>query len=185
MLVVAHAAVVRLRRVLGGTLVFGFVVHAIVGGLARDGHRRRAVQRGPVRGTWLAHVTGCCSRRRRDVGNYAFVALIAALLRCRRAATGGCRSVTALPILYLAAFVWENLLVTEPATTRLILLGALLVVLMIARPQGLLGTHEGRDRMMADARRCSSWRASSKAFGGLPVDQRPRPARRTRARSSA
>ena len=43
------------------------------------------------------------------------------------------------PTLYLAAFVWENLMVPNPGPTRYIVLGALLVVLMIVRPNGLLG----------------------------------------------
>jgi ABC-type branched-subunit amino acid transport system permease subunit len=37
------------------------------------------------------------------------------------------------------AFVWETRLAAEPAVTRLLLIGTLLVVLMIVRPQGLLG----------------------------------------------
>ena len=46
-----------------------------------------------------------------------------------------------MPTLYLAGFVWENLLLQNiVGPTRLILLGALLVGLMNARPQGLLGT---------------------------------------------
>ena len=46
-----------------------------------------------------------------------------------------------VPTLYLAAFVWENLLLANiVGPTRLILLGAMLVVLMAARPQGLFGT---------------------------------------------
>jgi ABC-type branched-subunit amino acid transport system permease subunit len=46
-----------------------------------------------------------------------------------------------VPVLYLAAFVWENLLIQEVAgATPLILLGAVLIVLMNARPQGLFGT---------------------------------------------
>jgi len=56
------------------------------------------------------------------------------LLRGRR------RLAALVPVLYLAAFVWENRLVDEPSITRILLLGALLVVLMNARPQGLLGT---------------------------------------------
>jgi len=36
--------------------------------------------------------------------------------------------------------VWENVLAPNPATTALILFGAMLVVLMTTRPQGLLGT---------------------------------------------
>ena len=45
-----------------------------------------------------------------------------------------------IPTLYLASFVWENRLVIEPSITRLILIGVILIVLMNARPQGLLGT---------------------------------------------
>jgi len=45
-----------------------------------------------------------------------------------------------VPPLSLTAFVWENRLVVEPSVTRLLLIGALLIVLMNARPQGLLGT---------------------------------------------
>jgi len=45
-----------------------------------------------------------------------------------------------VPTLYLAVFVWENRLVFEPSVTRILLLGALLIALMNARPQGLLGT---------------------------------------------
>ena len=44
-----------------------------------------------------------------------------------------------MPTLYLAAFVWETRLVGEPSITRQLLLGALLVVMMLARPQGLIG----------------------------------------------
>ena len=44
-----------------------------------------------------------------------------------------------IPILYLLLFVWETRLSQEPSVTRLIFVGTLLVVLMIFRPQGLLG----------------------------------------------
>ena len=53
---------------------------------------------------------------------------------------GGRRLVALVPTLYLAAFVWEERLVAEPSVTRFLVLGGLLVVLMAARPQGLLGT---------------------------------------------
>jgi ABC-type branched-subunit amino acid transport system permease subunit len=42
--------------------------------------------------------------------------------------------------LYWVAVVWENVLAENPAVTALILFGALLIALMQARPQGLLGT---------------------------------------------
>jgi ABC-type branched-subunit amino acid transport system permease subunit len=41
--------------------------------------------------------------------------------------------------LYLFAFAWETRLATEPAVTRILVVGMTLVVLMITRPQGLLG----------------------------------------------
>jgi ABC-type branched-subunit amino acid transport system permease subunit len=41
--------------------------------------------------------------------------------------------------LYLLAFAWETRLATEPAATRILVVGIVLVVLMITRPQGLLG----------------------------------------------
>jgi branched-chain amino acid transport system permease protein len=53
---------------------------------------------------------------------------------------GWWRSVTFVPVLYLAAFVWENVLVVQPAVARYILIGAMLVALMASRPQGLFGT---------------------------------------------
>ena len=44
--------------------------------------------------------------------------------------------------LYLFAFSWETRLVLEPAATRILIVGVTLVVLMIVRPQGLLGKAE-------------------------------------------
>jgi hypothetical protein len=50
------------------------------------------------------------------------------------------RTVLLPPLLYLVMFVWENLLLEHVnGPTKLILLGALLVALMNARPQGLFG----------------------------------------------
>ena len=44
--------------------------------------------------------------------------------------------------LYLFAFAWETRLAVEPAATRILIVGTTLVVLMIVRPQGLLGKPE-------------------------------------------
>ncbi len=41
--------------------------------------------------------------------------------------------------LYLFAFTWEARLASEPAVTRVLLVGLTLIVIMIKRPQGLLG----------------------------------------------
>jgi ABC-type branched-subunit amino acid transport system permease subunit len=65
------------------------------------------------------------------------IVLLIAMVRMRRALW---RTILMVPTVYLAACVWESRLITEPSITRLILLGAILIVVMNARPQGLLGT---------------------------------------------
>ena len=72
-----------------------------------------------------------------------------------------------IPTLYLAAFVWENRLVVEPSVTRLILVGVILIVLMNARPQGLLGN--ARVEIVVDVRELLELNGVSKRFGGLTV----------------
>ena len=52
---------------------------------------------------------------------------------------GWVRLAVLVPVLYLAAFVWENVMLAKPEPTRYIILGVLLIALMIARPSGLLG----------------------------------------------
>ncbi len=52
---------------------------------------------------------------------------------------GLARWIALVPTLYLAAFVWENVLSKQPDVTRFILIGAMLVGLMIYRPSGILG----------------------------------------------
>jgi ABC-type branched-subunit amino acid transport system permease subunit len=74
-----------------------------------------------------------------NLGNAGFVLLIAAVIGLSEL-RGVARTLLLAPTLYLAAFVWENRLVAEPSVTRILLLGALLIVLMSWRPQGLLGT---------------------------------------------
>ena len=73
------------------------------------------------------------------IANVCFVLLILAILLLT-IVQGWWRWLALIPTLYLAAFVWDNRLVVEPSVTRLILIGVILIVLMNARPQGLLGT---------------------------------------------
>jgi ABC-type branched-subunit amino acid transport system permease subunit len=73
------------------------------------------------------------------IGNVAFIILVFVVLGLTLL-RGWARYLAMIPTLYLAAFVWENRLVIEPSITRLILIGVILIVLMNARPQGLLGT---------------------------------------------
>jgi ABC-type branched-subunit amino acid transport system permease subunit len=64
------------------------------------------------------------------------VCLLIALVQLQ----GRWRTLLLVPTIYLAACVWEARLVAEPSITRQILIGAVLIVMMNARPQGLLGT---------------------------------------------
>jgi ABC-type branched-subunit amino acid transport system permease subunit len=52
---------------------------------------------------------------------------------------GWWRIVLLVPTVYLAAFVWENVMLAKPEPTRYIVIGVILVSLMILRPNGLLG----------------------------------------------
>ena len=63
------------------------------------------------------------------------VCLLIALVQLR----GRWRTALLVPTIYLAACVWEARLAAEPSITRQILIGAILVVMMNSRPQGLLG----------------------------------------------
>jgi branched-chain amino acid transport system permease protein len=128
----------KLAAVLASLVGFGYAFHAIVAAVWPAGTKGqaaggdaigRAVQSWVIRPEHNATL----------IGNYAFVGLIAAVLALTLL-RGLWRTVFLVPTLYLAAFVWENRLDFEPSVTRLILLGALLIVLMNARPQGLLGT---------------------------------------------
>jgi branched-chain amino acid transport system permease protein len=71
-------------------------------------------------------------------GNVAFLLAIAMVLGvCRLKGTP--RHVLLVPTLYALIFTWETRLVYEPSVTRMLLFGALLVVMMNLRPQGLFG----------------------------------------------
>ena len=74
----------------------------------------------------------------RWVAPVSYVGLVALAL-CLTLVRGWTRIALLVPTLYLAAFVWENVMLPHPESTRYIVLGALLVAMMIARPQGILG----------------------------------------------
>jgi len=52
---------------------------------------------------------------------------------------GLARLILLVPTLYLAAFVWDNVMVANPEPARFVVLGLILIALMIVRPSGLLG----------------------------------------------
>ncbi len=72
-------------------------------------------------------------------GNVLFVLLICALVALVRL-KGVVRLIAAVPTIYFAACCWEARLSVEPAITAEIMIGGILIVMMAARPQGLLGS---------------------------------------------
>jgi len=132
----AYRLSVRFGVVLGATIALGFVVHAIasaisgstVGGPANgggwliDGLRHWVVIPSSL-GPW------------RPITYIGLVATVLLLTLVR----GWVRTALLVPTLYLAAFVWENVMLAKPEATRFIVIGSILVAVMVARPSGLLG----------------------------------------------
>jgi branched-chain amino acid transport system permease protein len=124
--------------VLVGTIAFGFAVHAIVGAVWSRGTAGHT-QGGGTFGRALDHWVLLPTHADRIAGWAYFALIVAALVLTL--VRGWWRVVVMIPTLYLAAFVWENKLVEQVSgATRLILLGALLVVIMNVRPSGIFGT---------------------------------------------
>jgi len=126
-----------LAVVLAGTIGLGFAFHAIM-----DAAWPRSTQGAPNVGGWVGRALDAWNLHPTNpamIGNIAFVFLVLAILLLT-VLHGWWRWLAMIPTLYLAAFVWNNRLVVEPSITRLILIGVILIVLMNARPQGLLGT---------------------------------------------
>jgi branched-chain amino acid transport system permease protein len=141
----------RLVGVLAGTAAFGIAVHAIVAALwPRGVHGLVSISgtdfsKGGWLGWalrhWLVLPANTYEVGRYTIFNFGFVLLIGLVLALT-VVRGWVRWLLLVPTLWLAAVVWETRLVEEGAgPTRFLLLGAALVVLMAARPQGLLGTH--------------------------------------------
>ena len=128
----------RLAGVVTATVALGFALHAIVGAAWSAGTAGEPAQGGVIASGIDAWVV-LPAEEQRTIGSFAFVALIVAVLALTRL-RGWHRLALLPPTLYLGAFVWENRLVFEPSITRQLLFGAVLVVMMAARPHGLLGT---------------------------------------------
>ena len=73
-------------------------------------------------------------------GGVIIVLLLAVLLRSRLGENWF--NILLGVTIYMFAFSWETRLAVEPSATRILIVGATLVVLMIVRPQGLLGKAE-------------------------------------------
>jgi branched-chain amino acid transport system permease protein len=139
----------RLAAILGGVAAFGVVVNTIVAattergtdGLLNTGPETYE-EGGPLGWLirhWLALPGGTYEIGSRTWFNIALVGLIGLIL-CMTLVKGWVRDTLIVPAVWLAGFVWETRLVLEASgPTRFLLLGAILIVVMVARPQGLLG----------------------------------------------
>jgi len=128
----------RVGAVVGGIVGLGLVTRLLVEAVAPSWAGGRVVEGGRLAPTikeWVV-IPGSGHGR---FGSFAYVALVVAIL-ILTLVRGWLRTALLVPVVYLAAVVWENSFVEEPAVARWILFGALLMGLMILRPQGLLGT---------------------------------------------
>jgi branched-chain amino acid transport system permease protein len=126
----------RLAAVLAATVAFGLAAHAIAQAISAS-----AVASGPQSGGWIADALRdwvIVPANPQTPGNWGYVALICMLIVLVQVSSRW-RTVLLVPTIYLASFVWETRLVVEPAITRQLMIGAILIVMMNARPQGLLG----------------------------------------------
>ena len=126
----------RLAAVLAATAALGFAAHAIAGAISA-----KAVAGGPQSTGWIATALRdwvIVPANPEVAGNFGFVVLVCLLIALVQV-KGRWRTILLVPTLYLASFVWETRLSVEPAITRQLLIGAILIVMMNGRPQGLLG----------------------------------------------
>jgi branched-chain amino acid transport system permease protein len=119
----------------GGTLVFGFAVHEILGKI--DSSWVAGEKGGGFAGV-ADHWVVAPEHLARWIQPTSYIGLIVAALLLTML-RGRLRLVLLVPTLYLAAFVWENVMLAKPEPARYIVLGLILIGLMILRPNGLLG----------------------------------------------
>jgi branched-chain amino acid transport system permease protein len=141
-LIVGVGALFRKSRVkmvvaVASTIALGFAVHAIVDAVWPRGTSGQVTDGGYLTGAikdWVLLPTH--PNRLAIYGYLALIVLVITIVQLK----GWWRVAVVPPTLVLTAFVWENLLVQQPAVTRYVLFGVLLIALMATRPQGLFGT---------------------------------------------
>lgn len=127
----------HLAAVLAGIVALGFAAHAIAAAISSA-----AVAGGPGTGGWIGSAVRHYVIVPADpatYGNILYVVLICALVLLVRV-HGARRLLAVIPTVYIAACCWEARLSVNPSITTQIMIGAILIVTMAARPQGLLGT---------------------------------------------
>jgi ABC-type branched-subunit amino acid transport system permease subunit len=127
----------RWAAVAAGTIVFGFVVRLLAEQFWERGVS--GVTPGLARVDRIVDGWVLVPSSPDGLAKVSYLLLVAGVLALTLL-HGWWRSAAFVPVLYLAACVWENVMVVQPAVARYILIGAMLVGLMASRPQGLFGT---------------------------------------------
>jgi branched-chain amino acid transport system permease protein len=123
---------VRMLWIFVGVLVTGFITHAIGAAIWPHALSDNSFLGGVGRAFMVTLVNPS------GPGDVGFILLVVGLVVAVQV-HGWVRNVLIPLLVYLSAFVWQNILIVQPEVTREIFLGVLLVVAMNLRPQGLLG----------------------------------------------
>jgi len=127
----------RLALVLGATLALGFVLHALAGAID-GGWTAGAASGGGRLGEWANDWVVVPADLAAWITPVSYIGLVSAVLLLT-VVRGKLRLALLVPTLYLGAFVWENVMLVKPEPTRFVVLGAILIAVMVARPEGVLG----------------------------------------------
>ena len=130
-LVIGFRLTWKLPAVAGALIAVGFAAHAIAGAI-RDSWTAGSA------GGWVSDWVIVPVHLASWIPPASYIGLIAATLGLTLL-HGWWRTAALVPVLYLAAFVWENVMLAKPEPTRYIVIGLVLVCLMVLRPNGLLG----------------------------------------------
>jgi ABC-type branched-subunit amino acid transport system permease subunit len=142
LLVVVMLARVRPWRALAAMVAaivgFGLAAHAIVGAISH-----RAVAGSPGSAGWFSHALShyviVPKGSPLTYGNILYVVAICMLIGVVQL-KGIRRLIAAVPTVYVGICCWEARLTLDPGITAQIMIGAILIVTMAARPEGLLGS---------------------------------------------
>src|SRR5215472_1643173 len=129
----------RLGAVLAATAALGLIAHAIVGAIWPS-----AVAGAPQSTGWLGALLShwvIVPANPTVPGNYMFVLMVCLLIALVQV-KGRWRTILLPPTIYVAALAWEMRLAAEPSITRQLMIGAILIVMMNARPRSEEHTSE-------------------------------------------
>ena len=131
----------KLLIVCAAIVGFGFALHAIVHAIDPTWAGKIGAACDPtvsICSNWVSSWVVLPDNPASWIAPVSYIGLIAAALALT-VVRGWWRIALLVPTIYLAAFVWENVMLAKPEPTRYIVIGVILITLMIVRPNGLLG----------------------------------------------